>query len=332
MTGFELIIPELSLENGGVLRDVVVHYRTSGDVKRQKVVWVFHALTANDDPTQWWSGLFGEGKLYGDDYAVICVNVLGSPYGSSSPVKGSALGMDFPLVTVRDTVRSQLAVAAHMGISRIHTLIGGSFGGFQALEFACQFEGQCNFLVLIATAAEEKPWNKAIHETQRLALEADPTLTKGNGQAGLRAARGIGMLHYRTYGQFNETQQDVDGGLSHFKAPSYIRHQGQKLVDRFDALSYYKLTQQLDTHHIGRGRGGLATALSKITIPTQVIGIDSDGLIPPAVQEELVKHMPNSHLEIIHSRFGHDGFLLEYQQIQQSITAFYHANHNSAHH
>lgn len=332
MTSHEFIIPALTLESGTVLQDVIVHYRVSGDVQSQPVVWVFHALTANDNPFEWWPGLFGQNKLYGDDFAVVCVNVPGSPYGSSSPIKGNAKGMAFPLFTVRDTVRTQLEIARHLGISHIHTLIGGSFGGYQALEFAFQFDGVCDFMVLIATGAEEKPWGKAIHETQRLALEADPTLHEGGGQAGLRAARGIGMLQYRTYMQYNATQKDREEEIGQFRAPSYIRYQGQKLVDRFDAICYYKLTQQLDTHHIGRGRGGLAKALSQIGISTLVLSISSDTLIPPSVQEELASYLPKSILRVIQSTVGHDGFLLEYEQIQQLITSFYNDHHNSTDH
>ncbi|MEY2963098.1 MAG: homoserine O-acetyltransferase [Bacteroidota bacterium] len=318
-----LLIDQFPLESGGCLTNAEVHYRWRGNLHHQPVVWVFHALTANDNPEEWWFGLFGSSGIYGENYAVVCVNVLGSPYGSASPVRGNLRGMDFPAVTVRDTVRAQFAVAAELGINKIHTLIGGSFGGYQALEFAYGFRGTVDHLILLATGAEEKPWNKAIHEAQRLAMIADPTLAEGDGAVGLKAARGIGMLNYRTPEQYNSSQKDDPESLGESRAASYIRYQGQKLVDRFDAAAYFKLTQQLDTHNLGRGRGGLAEALGGVMVPTLVMAIDSDALIPPAVQEELHQFLPNSTFRLLKSAFGHDGFLLEFEQITKHILDFY---------
>ena len=323
MEGRVFHIRAFDLEAGGQFPALQLHYSISGDPERQPVVWVFHALTANDDPTQWWPGLFGPEGHYGTGYAVICANVIGSPYGSTCPTNYGGVPSKFPLITVRDTVRAQLALAAHLGIEHIHTLIGGSFGGYQALEFAYAFTGQVDHLILLATGAEEKPWNKAIHEAQRLAIEADQSYATGDGALGLKAARGIGMLNYRTSEQFNASQADSDDDLNNFRAPSYIRYQGQKLVDRFDAASYYALTQQLDSHQLGRGRGGISAALSSISVKTLVLGIDSDVLIPVSVQKELVNHLPDSRYEELKSTFGHDGFLLEYKQITNHILSFY---------
>ena len=323
MEGREFHIGAFDLEAGGQFPALHLHYSISGDLERQPVVWVFHALTANDDPTQWWPGLFGPEGHYGTGYAVICANVIGSPYGSTCPTSYGGVPYKFPLVTVRDTMRAQLALAAHLGIEHIHTLIGGSFGGYQALEFAYTYTGQVDHLILLATGAEEKPWNKAIHEAQRLAIEADQSYETGDGSLGLKAARGIGMLNYRTSEQFNVSQADSIDDLNNFKAPSYIRYQGQKLVDRFDAASYYALTQQLDSHQLGRGRGGISAALSSISVKTLVLGIDSDVLIPVSVQKELVNHLPDSRYEELKSTFGHDVFLLEYKQITNHILSFY---------
>ena len=325
MKAHELDIPTLSLERGGDLKDVVLHYRIKGDLNKEPVVWVFHALTANDDPTDWWPGLFGPDGLYSEGYAVVCANVLGSPYGSSNPGNHTLSGQKFPIVTVRDTVSAQLLLAQHLGLNHIHTLIGGSFGGYQALEFAIGFEGSVEYLILLATGAEEMPWNKAIHEAQRLAMEADPTLWTGDGSRGLQAARGIGMLNYRTTIQFNLAQKDSEEALGNYRAPSYIRYQGEKLVRRFDAPSYYRLTQQLDTHHVGRGRGGIQNALSKLDAKALVLGFDSDVLIPVSVQSTLTDALPSADLKVLKSAFGHDGFLLEYEQITKEILEFYHA-------
>lgn len=307
-----ILLPSLALESGATLVNVPIHYRTSGNLERSPIVWVFHALTANDDPTDWWPGLFGPGGHF-DGFAWICVNVLGSPYGSASPLTHGR--QDFPLVTVRDTVRAQLTVAQHLGIRSIHTAIGGSFGGYQAMEFAWTFEGTIDHLVLIAAAVVEKPWNKAIHEAQRLALAADPTLWQpGGGLAGLAAARAMGMINYRTAEQYNRTQSDLDV-LRNFNAPSYIRHQAQKMTARFDAACYFRLTEQLDTHNLGRGRGGLRAACSKISTPTTVIGIDSDLLIPLDAVAECASLIPGTQFEIISSPHGHDGFLTETEAI-----------------
>jgi homoserine O-acetyltransferase len=232
--------------------------------------------------------------------------------------------MSFPLTTIRDTVKAQLAIASALNIRHINTLLGGSCGGYQALEFAHAFTGSIDHMVLLATGSREMPWNKAIHEAMRLTLKTDPTLEQGDGSKGLQAARAIGMLNYRTAAQFNDAQPDHSESLKDFKAPSYIRYHGQKLVDRFDAACYYKLTEQLDTHHIGRGRGGLQSALGQITVPTLVIGISSDVLIPVAVQEELATNLPNATLKVVDSEYGHDGFLIEYPQINAAIAAFYH--------
>ena len=322
MIGKTLHIKELKLESGAALSDVPVHYHQRGACDGTKpIVWTFHALTANSNPEEWWAGLFSGDGMYAH-WDAICVNMLGSPYGSCSPLTHG--GMSFPLTTIRDTVKAQLAVAAALNIQHINTLLGGSCGGYQALEFAHAFMGTIDHMVLLATGAREMPWNKAIHEAMRLTLKTDPTLEQGDGSKGLQAARAIGMLNYRTAAQFNDAQPDDSEALEGFKAPSYIRYHGQKLVDRFDAACYYKLTEQLDTHHIGRGRGGLQSALGQITVPTLVIGISSDVLIPVAVQEELAMHLPNATLKVVDSEYGHDGFLIEYPQINAAIAAFYH--------
>ena len=321
MIGKTLHIKELKLESGAALSNVPVHYHQRGACDGSKpIVWTFHALTANSNPEEWWAGLFSGDGMYAH-WDAICVNMLASPYGSCSPLAHG--GMSFPLTTIRDTVNAQLAVASALNIQHVNTLLGGSCGGYQALEFAHAFTGTIDHMVLLATGAREMPWNKAIHEAMRLTLKADPTLEQGDGSKGLQAARAIGMLNYRTAAQFNNAQPDDSESLKDFMAPSYIRYHGQKLVDRFDAACYYKLTEQLDTHHIGRGRGGLQSALGQITVPTLVIGISSDVLIPVAVQEELATNLPNATLKVVDSAYGHDGFLIEYPQINAAIAAFY---------
>lgn len=318
-----LSIEALDLELGGTLRDLTVRYHSRGVEEGLPVVWVFHALTANSRPDQWWSGLFAKDGYF-KDFAVVCVNVLGSPYGSSSPLTHG--GAVFPKLTVRDVAATQLAVARHLGITHIHTAIGGSFGGYQALEFARAFSGRIDHLVLLATAAEEKPWNKAIHEAQRMAIEADPTFGQpGGGARGLAAARAMGMINYRTPQQYNNTQRDQSNDVGHVpRAASYVRYQGQKLVERFDAQCYYALTLLLDTHQVSRGFNSAAQALAQLTMPALVLALSSDLLVPAQTVEELALALPNARYECVVSDFGHDGFLLEFEQIKQALNGFYH--------
>ena len=309
------------LEAGGVLDGFALAYHTYGELNEAKdnVVWAFHALTANSDVLDWWKGLFGEDDLFNPkEHFIICVNVLGSPYGSTAPE-----GLDFPLFTVRDVVKSQLLLAEALGIHQIEVAIGGSFGGSQALEFAHSFEGKIENLVLVACAAEETAWGKAIHHAQRLALQADETFGKqGGGKKGLKAARAIGMLTYRTAEAFIKTQTDDIGQLDHFKAASYIDYQGDKLVGRFTALSYYYLHKCLDSHHIGRDRGGVEKALSGIHVKTLVIGIDTDRLLPPNLQQQIAHYLPRGTYQEIQSEYGHDGFLIETKQLTTIIQEF----------
>ncbi len=171
---------------------------------------------------------------------------------------------------------------------------------------------------LLVTSAREISWVIAGHEAQRLAMQADPTL-EGNenhsGDDGMRAARGMALLGYRTIESYIATQTDNDAIVNDHLASTYIRHQGEKLVKRFYPHCYWNLTKTLDTHHIGRGRGSIPEVLSKLTMKATIIGIDSDHLIPVSEQEYLAAYLPNAELHVIHSLYGHDGFLIETGQI-----------------
>ena len=192
------------LESGETLNGLKIAYHTYGTLnnKISNVVWAFHALTANSDVMAWWPGLFGPDDFFNcKDNFIICANVLGSPYGSSAPVD-----LSFPQFTVRDVVNAQLLLAEKLEITSIKVAIGGSFGASQALEFAYAFKGKVENLILIASAALESAWSISIHEAQRLALQADQTFGQpGGGKNGLKAARAIGMLTYRTADAFIET-------------------------------------------------------------------------------------------------------------------------------
>ncbi|TXC82028.1 bifunctional aspartate kinase/homoserine dehydrogenase I [Luteibaculum oceani] len=309
------------LENGQQLDELKLAYHTYGKLNKDKsnVVWAFHALTANSDVLDWWKGLFGEDYLFNpQDYFIICVNSIGSPYGSSSPKD-----LSFPQFTVRDLANAYQLLAKQLEINHINCLIGGSFGGYQALEFAYSFTGKVDNLILVATSARESAWGIAIHEAQRLALMADGSFGKeSGGWSGMRAARSAALLSYRTIDKFIETQTDEEEKIDAFKAASYVQYQGDKFVKRFKPLSYYYLSKCLDSHNIGRGRGGEIHALSKIDIPTLVIGISSDGLIPTRLQKALAKNLPNATYHEIESDYGHDGFLTETKKLSLAISNF----------
>jgi homoserine O-acetyltransferase len=310
-----------TLESGEIFDDLQITYATYGTLNAgiTNVVWVFHALTANAEVMKWWPGLFGEDDFFNptDNY-IICANVIGSPYGSSCPED-----LTFPQFTVRDVVKAQFLLAEALGINHIKVLIGGSFGGSQALEFAYAFQGKIENVILIASAAAESAWGIAIHEAQRLALKADKTFGKvGGGVEGLKAARAIGMLTYRTSASFIDSQTDDDGRVDDFRAASYIRYQADKFKRRFNALSYYYLSKCLDSHNLGRDRGGIRSALSLIDTRALVIGIDSDQLLPTHLQKHMVANLPKAIYKEVHSVFGHDGFLIETDKISKIISKF----------
>ena len=320
---------EFILESGKNLSNVDIAYTTFGNLNKSKnnVVWVFHALTANQNPLEWWPGLFGENDFFNtQDYFIVCANVLGGCYGSTGPSttkdKDNHLG-DFPLLTIRDIVRGHQMLQKYLGINSIKIAIGGSFGGYQALEFAYGNSSLEN-LIIIAAGAIETPWNIAIHEAQRLAMEADGKFNREKDEfiKGLIAARGIGLLTYRTPAAFVKTQPRLENQIDEFAAASYIKYQGEKLQKRFSPWTYYKLTQTLDTHDIGRNRDGCDAALKQISARTLAIGITEDALAKADEVHRMASKIPNALYKEISSTYGHDGFLLETKQITQIIKQF----------
>lgn len=322
MIEHEWIYPgDFTLESGAVIRNPKLVYHTAGKRKdsEDNVVLAFHALTANSNVLDWWEGLFGAGELFcPETHFILCINVLGSCYGSTEPQD-----LNFPRFTVRDVVRLQLELVNDLDISNISVLIGGSFGGSQALEFNLMYPGNIGHLITIAATAQESAWGIAIHAAQRLALQADSSFgTIEGGKAGLKAARAIGMLTYRTAQSFIDTQSDIVAHWPDRKAASYIHYQGEKLVKRFTPLSYYYLTLCLDSHDLGRDRGGLDAALASITTKTLIIGIDTDQLVPAHLQEAMARKMPHAQYQTLTSSFGHDGFLIETPAITRIIHTF----------
>ena len=323
------------LEAGGVLpRLDLVYHTSSGSPAGRRVVWICHALTANSDVEQWWPQMAGPGKFIDTDRDfVVCVNILGSPYGSSGPASinpktGKAYLLDFPKITIRDIVRTFGFIRNHLGIGSIDLLIGSSIGGFQALEWAVAEPELIKSAVFMATAPRVSPWLSASAEAQRMALEADPSFRQAadlsGGAAGLRCARAQALISYRSFEGYRLTQSEPDEDcLFAGRAASYERHQGDKLVARgFDAYSYLRLCDELDSHNLGRGRGGVNSALSSIKAKSLVISITSDGLFPPEEGSQWAACIPGAQFKTIGSEFGHDGFLLETEQICKAISSF----------
>ncbi len=314
-------IKNFVLESGKILPELKIAYQTFGTINSDEsnVVWAFHALSANANVLEWWPGLFGENDYFNPTaHFIICVNVIGSPYGSTAPTD-----LNFPFFTVRDIANAHLILAGVLKIHYINVAIGGSFGGNQALEFAYSFNGKIDNLILLVSSAQESAWGIAIHQSQRMAMQADVTFgKKGGGKKGVKAARAIAMLTYRTLDAYIKTQTDDDEKIDNFKASSYIQYQGDKFEKRFNALSYYYLSKCLDTHNIGRGRGGVEKALSEINQKALLIGIDTDMLITPNQQKFMLQFMPNAIYKEIHSDFGHDGFLIETKAISKRIREF----------
>ncbi|WP_298302204.1 homoserine O-acetyltransferase [Hydrotalea sp.] len=323
---------DFTLENGAVLPCLTIAYTTHGTLNAAKnnVVWVCHALTANADATAWWKGLVGEG-CYIDPkkYFIVGANIIGSCYGTTGPLSinpdtQQPYYASFPGITIRDMVQAHILLRKHLGIASIHLLMGGSMGGYQALEWAVMEPTLVQRLFLIATSPSESAWGVAVHTAQRLAIEADGTwqqLQPQAGAKGLKAARAIGMLTYRNYDTFQQKQTDPNPEkIDHFKASSYLQYQGDKLVNRFNAYSYWLLTKAMDSHHLARGRGGdLIKVLQQLSTPALIMGITSDILCPVAEQQFMAQHMPNATLIEIDSTYGHDGFIIETEQITRSL-------------
>ncbi len=322
------------LECGVSLPELEIAYCTYGALNTagDNVIWICHALTASANAADWWSGLFGVGKPFDPDkYFIVCANILGSCYGSTGPSSinpstGEPYGRSFPLITIRDMVKAHRLLRDRLGISNIHLLIGGSMGGQQALEWAVEEPGFIGYLCILATNAQHSPWGIAFNEAQRMALEADPTLENAHpeaGRKGLEAARAVAMLSYRHYQAYSKTQVETDEDkLSGFKASSYQRYQGHKLFQRFDPLAYISLSRSMDTHNVGRGRGGVEKALAGVKAKTLVIGIQTDVLFPPDEQAFIARHIPGAGFRLIESLYGHDGFLVEFEKIESLIRPF----------
>jgi len=326
---------EFVLESGKKLLGFQLKYTTLGQLNKEhnNVVWVCHALTGNSDFTTWWDGLFRkDGPFDPRHYFIICANTLGGCYGSTGPLSinpstGKAYLHDFPMITNRDVVAGFDLLREDLGIREVHTLIGGSLGGQQALEWAIQKPDVFINLIPVACNAYHSPWGIAFNEAQRMAIEADASWKENDsraGQEGLKAARAMGMISFRSFDAFAETQSEKSSEkLDDFRASAYQRYQGLKLANRFNAFTYWSLTKAMDSHHVGRGREGAEKALNAIKAKTLVVGMKSDILFPLIEQQYLAEFIPNSEFEIVSTPYGHDGFLIEFEQLKTTIKKFF---------
>ncbi len=329
------------LESGKVLSGFHLAYTTYGvlNESRDNAVWVFHALTANSDPAEWWHGLVGEDCLINPRaHFIVCVNMPGSCYGSIGPLDTNMQTdepyyHDFPLFTTRDMIRAYQHLKNQLKISKIYIGIGGSMGGQQLLEWAIEEPELFQNLIPLATNAQHSPWGIAFNATQRLCIEQDASWPEKNaaaGMEGMKTARAIALLSYRNYNTYSAAQhgptaatQALPVDAQVFNAESYQRYQGEKLAKRFNAFSYYFLSKGMDAHDVGRSRGGAVVALQRIKAKTLVMAIQSDILFPVEESSFLAQHIPGAGLALIDSPYGHDGFLLEFDQITTAIQQFF---------
>ncbi|WP_457630248.1 homoserine O-acetyltransferase family protein [Oceanithermus sp.] len=310
---------------GGVVDDLVLRYETYGELSpaRDNAVIVFHALTGSAHaagvyeeetlasltaaerafgPRGWWSEVVGPGRaLDTGRYYVISVNAPGSCYGSSGPAGDPA----FPQFSIRDMVRAQALLLERLGVPAVR-VVGGSMGGMQALEFALSFPERTLALAVFAAPARQTAWARGWQHLQREALR----------RGDLALARSLSMLSYRHPAGFEARWGDEPA-----QAESYLDYQGARFTERFDPASYDLLTRAMDDHDVGRGRGGVAAALAELRAPALFVGIDSDLLYPAALVERLARQVRGEYAEVT-SPHGHDGFLIESDQVNRLLRAF----------
>jgi homoserine O-acetyltransferase len=326
---------DFTLEAGAKLPGFQLKYTTLGKLNRERnnVVWVCHALTGSSDFTDWWAGLFtADGPFDPSRYFIICANMLGGCYGSTGPLsinptEGKPWFHLFPVLTNRDAVRAFDLLRQSLNIEKVHASIGGSLGGQQLLEWAILSPEVFENIIPIACNASFSPWGIAFNEAQRLAIEADATWKENEPRAGiqgLKAARAIGMLSYRHYDTYAETQSEKNNeNIDEFRAATYQRYQGEKLANRFNAFTYWRLSKMMDSHNVGRDRGSIGNALKLIKAKALVVGIENDLLYPIQEQKFLAQQIPKAVFESISSIYGHDGFLVEFDQLKKIIKHYF---------
>ncbi|GAA0427171.1 homoserine O-acetyltransferase MetX [Leifsonia naganoensis] len=349
-------IGPFSFESGESLPYVRIAYETWGELSPagDNAVLVLHALTGDahavgpsgpGQPTAgWWSGIIGPGKAIDTDrWFVVVPNMLGGCQGTTGPASiapdGAEWGPRFPFTTIRDQVNAQAAFTDVLGIDRWAAVVGGSMGGMQALEWAVSFPERVERLAVLAAPPFSTADQIALNSVQIEAVRTDPLhrggvyYDAGDGDGphqGLALARRMALLNYRSPSELNARfertwQSGISplGGGGRFAVESYLDFHGNKFTRRFDANSYITLVQAMNSHDVGRDRGGVAAALSRVTARTLVLGIDSDRLFPVEGQEVIASHLPDTIdgrvPVVIRSDFGHDGFLIEDDAVSEHL-------------
>ncbi len=337
------------LELGARLSPIDVAYETWGELNDDgtNAVLVVHALTGDShaaphspkDGPGWFEGIIGRGSaLDPQRYYIVCANWLGSNYGSTGPTSanpetGQPFGEDFPQITIGDMSRIQKSLTDHLGIKKWSAVIGGSVGGMIVLDFAARFPGALIAAIPIATAFRASPWVIAFHEIMRRIL----SIGRDSGdddllRRALEAARMVGIVAYRSRTEFVSRYQRAraelhwqDEGCS-FAVESYLRHQGMKLDERFDPTTYGCITKAADMFDLGETHGSLSQALLRLRCKLLAIGVNSDHLFPFEEQQEIVNEIcaagKTAELGMIESKNGHDGFLIEFEQLGQLVDSF----------
>jgi homoserine O-acetyltransferase len=338
----------MKLERGGELPSVRISYETLGTLNADasNAILVAHALTGDSHlagdsgpghPTAgWWGGLIGPGKSIDTErWFVVSPNMLGGCQGTTGPAShapdGAEWGARFPFLTIRDQVDAQLALADALGVQRWAAVIGGSMGGMQSLEWAVMYPERVERIAVLAAPAFSSADQIALNSVQLEAIRTDPAFAAGDyydaadgdgPHQGLALARRMALLNYRSPTELNDRferswQSGLNplGGGGRYAVESYLDYHGNKFTRRFDANSYITLVEAMNSHDIGRGRGGSIEALKTVTARTLVLGIDSDRLFPLPAQNHIAAHAPGNIdgavPHVISSQFGHDGFLIE---------------------
>ena len=342
------------LESGDSLDSVTVAYETWGtlDDDASNAVLICHALTGDAhayDPHQskrgWWQGVVGPGEAIDvHRYFVVCANVLGGCQGTTGPASpnpstGRRWAATFPPVTIRDMVRVQARLADHLGVKQWLCVVGGSMGGMQALEWGAMYPTRVRSIAPLAVGCAASPWQIGWSAVGRAAIALDPRwrggeyygAPPGDGpHEGLALARAVAQITYRSdelfaerFGRSLVSPNEQFGLWDRFGVEGYLDYHGEKLVRRFDANSYLLLNKSMDTHDLGRGRGGLQRAVARITVPVLTISISSDALYPPRQQTELrdlvVTADGDCRYVLVESPHGHDGFLVETEAVSAAL-------------
>jgi homoserine O-acetyltransferase len=349
---------QFRLEGGRSLGPLSVAYETYGTLapNGKNAIYICHALTGTahaarlpDRPAQeegWWEPLIGPGKAFDTDrYFVVCANVLGGCYGTTGPSSlnpdtGTPYAMEFPVITIRDMVRVQKRLLDHLGVKHLKAVAGGSVGGMQALEWAVMYPDYVEAVIPVASSERLTPLAIAYNQACRKAIMNDANWCGGSyygrtfPAAGLALARMISTITYKSKETFEERfgrklageNKDYFNFFQDFEVESYLNYQGFKLVKRFDANAYLYLTKAMDLHDLGRGYDSTLEALRRIESQVLLIGISSDLLFPPGEIRGLAVELRRAGVQTqyreIQSPFGHDAFLIEFDQLDAMIRPF----------